>query len=214
LTTAARLLIAAAAALALADWIAVAPRLRGKTVEYLCKPGTMLFLIVAALALHPEDGFQRVAFVVALSLSLAGDVLLMLPSDAFVPGLAAFLGAHLAYVAGFSIEGGSAWGLAVALPALAVASATLGRRVLVAVRRGAHPSLVLPVGAYMTVISVMVAFAARTGDGVAIAGAVAFFASDSLIAWDRFVRPFDWARPAIMVTYHLAQGALVLSLVR
>jgi hypothetical protein len=35
-----------------------------------------------------------------------------------------------------------------------------------------------------------------------------------MIAWDRFVKPFTWARPAIMVTYHLAQAGLVLSLVR
>ena len=31
-------------------------------------------------------------------LSLVGDVLLMVPADLFVPGLAAFLAAHVAYV--------------------------------------------------------------------------------------------------------------------
>jgi hypothetical protein len=45
-------------------------------------------------------------------------------------------------------------------------------------------------------------------------GASLFFASDSLIAWNRFVRPRAWAPVAIMVTYHLGQAGLVTSLVR
>ena len=40
--------------------------------------------------------------VAALSLSLAGDVLLMVRKDLFVAGLAAFLLAHLAYVGAFN----------------------------------------------------------------------------------------------------------------
>lgn len=43
-------------------------------------------------------------------------------------------------------------------------------------------------------------------------GAVHFMVSDSLIAGNRFVKSVAHARLTIMTTYHLAQGALVLSL--
>jgi uncharacterized membrane protein YhhN len=58
----------------------------------------------------------------------------------------------------------------------------------------------------------MVVCAIATGDVRAAVGAGLFYASDAMIAWNRFVRPFAAARPAIMSTYHLAQGALILSL--
>jgi len=38
---------------------------------------------------------------------------------------------------------------------------------------------------------------------------VNFVASDTILAMDRFVRPRSWARPAIMVTYHLGQALIV-----
>ena len=64
-------------------------------------------LIATALALTPahDAGARRAWFVAALVCSLAGDVLLMLPTDRFVAGLAAFLVGHLCYVAGFWTHG-------------------------------------------------------------------------------------------------------------
>ena len=44
-------------------------------------------------------------------------------------------------------------------------------------------------------------------------GAGLFYVSDALIAWNRFVRETPHAHVSIMVTYHLAQVASVLSLV-
>jgi len=74
--------------------------------------------------------------------------------------------------------------------------------------------MVAPVAAYMSVISAMVVLAIGSGEAIAAAGALTFYCSDALIAWDRFVAPKRWARPAIMATYHLAQAALVVSLAR
>jgi YhhN family len=50
------------------------------------------------------------------------------------------------------------------------------------------------------------------GDAFGIVGALLFMLSDSLIAETRFVRPHAWAPVTIMVTYHLGQAGLVLSL--
>jgi uncharacterized membrane protein YhhN len=65
---------------------------------------------------------------------------------------------------------------------------------------------------YMVVISAMVTSALASGSWWAAAGASLFFASDALIAETRFVRPHRGAGVVIMVTYHLGQAGLVLSL--
>jgi uncharacterized membrane protein YhhN len=210
---AAALFFALAGVCALDDWYACA---RGRrALEYVCKPATMLFLLLAAVALDPAGGLdaRRWWFVAALACSLAGDVLLMLPSDRFVAGLAAFLVGHLCYLAGFWAAGPAVAAFAVAAVVVAVVIVPFARHVLRHVR-AADPALVPPVAGYIVVISAMVATACATGNWVAAVGAVLFAGSDSLIAWTRFVRPGAWSSVLIMVTYHLGQAALVLSLLR
>ena len=203
-------LLAATLVVAAIDWWAVATDRR--RVEYVAKPLTMVVLIAAALALDPVDGTARTWFVVALVLSLAGDVFLMLPRDLFVPGLASFLLGHVAYIVGLWILGTSRSGLAAGVAIIVVALPLLGQRILQAVRAGDEPELTVPVSAYMLVISVMVISAGASGSAVALAGAVSFYVSDALIAWTRFIQPLAWGRVAVMVTYHAAQIALVASL--
>jgi uncharacterized membrane protein YhhN len=207
-------LLAVAGALAVSDWIVVSPRVSSRRAEYLLKPATMVALIGVAVTLTPQHDAQRTLFVIGLVLSLAGDVFLMLPADLFIAGLASFLLAHVAYIAGFAAAGVSTGWTAVGLAVVAVAGAAVGTRIVRAVRSGEHAKMVAPVAAYMTVISAMVVLAIGSADRLAAAGALIFYCSDALIAWDRFVAPKRWARPAIMATYQLAQAALVVSLAR
>ena len=196
---------------AVGDW---SSRVRNdKRLEYVCKPGTLTALIVVAVALDPASGAsdRRAWFVAALVFSLLGDVLLMLPRDAFVAGLAAFLVAHVCYVVGFWTDPPAAIAMVIASVVVVLAVAPIardGRCALLA----SEPALRPPVAIYMVVIATMVASAIASGNVVAAAGAVLFAASDSLIAWDRFVRPVARAEVTIMVTYHVGQILLVLSL--
>jgi uncharacterized membrane protein YhhN len=201
-----------AALLAAGDWMARGRQLR--RLEYICKPATVVALIVLALALSPapDAGARRWWFVAALAFSLVGDVLLMLPQDLFVAGLGAFLVGHLCYLAGFWAHGPGGLALAVAAVIVVAAVAPVGFRILKAL--GRERPLQVPVAAYMVVISAMLATALATGNVVAGVGAALFVSSDTMIAWNRFVRPFGAADVAIMVTYHLGQAALVLSLLR
>ncbi len=193
------------------DWWAVGTDRR--SLEYVAKPATMVALIAAALTLDPADGTRRAWFVVALLLSLAGDVFLMLPRDRFVAGLASFLLGHVAYIVGLSSVDTSGVGLAIGAAIIAVALPVLGARILGAVRSGDEPELLAPVAVYILVISAMVVSAGASGSALALAGALSFYASDALIAWNKFIQELPWGRVAIMVTYHLAQIALVVSLV-
>jgi uncharacterized membrane protein YhhN len=209
--------LALAGVLAAGDWVAVARR--DKRLEYVCKPGTMVALVAAAIALDPTDGAQRGWFAAAFVLSMAGDVFLMLPErplgpiDTFVAGLASFLLGHVAFIAGLwarGVEGARLAGGAVLVLALML---TLGRRIVAGVRGGSDPSLVVPVTAYMLVISAMVASAIGTGVALAVVGSLLFYCSDALIAWNRFIEARPRGPMAIIVTYHAAQAGLLLSLV-
>jgi uncharacterized membrane protein YhhN len=202
--------LAIAGLFAVGDWIAKATE--NRRLEYVCKPATMVGLIVVAIAIEPVSDSLRAWFVAALILSLAGDVFLMLPTDAFVPGLAAFLVAHVCYIAGFWTDGPAGIAFAIAVVIVALVLTPVAVRILRAIRT--QPELRVPVTAYIVVIATMLATAVATGNVVAAVGAGLFVASDSMIAWDRFVRPFPGAGVAIMVTYHVGQAGLVLSLLR
>ena len=79
----------------------------------------------------------------------------------------------------------------------------------------------IPVAVYVLAIGAMVVSAIATAgradwsgwrNGAAIAGALLFMASDSLIGWNRFVQEIRSASVLIMVTYHLGQVLLVIGL--
>ena len=41
-------------------------------------------------------------------------------------------------------------------------------------------------------------------------GAISFTASDSLLAWNKFVTPLRYGRVFLMITYHLGQIAIMI----
>lgn len=199
--------LSASALAALGNWVSVA---RARPVGiYVCKPLTLVLMIGAALTLDPVSSPARTWFVIALVLSLAGDVFLMLPADAFVPGLASFLVAHIAYVVGLNQESDGRWLLAI--PVIAIAG-LLGTRLVRGIRAGGHRALIGPVVAYVLTILVMASSAVASGNTISAIGALFFMTSDALIGEDRFVRTRAWQPVAIIVTYHVAQALLVVSL--
>lgn len=148
-----------------------------------------------------------------LVLSAAGDLLLEL--GPFLPGLLAFLAAHVAYVAAF-LASERRPALARSLPFLA-----WGAAVFTALRPGLG-AMAVPVAAYVAVICTMMWRAAarleRPGTPalaalLGLAGAVAFGASDTLIAFDRFSNPIPGARWPIMGLYWLGQWGIAASAV-
>jgi alkenylglycerophosphocholine/alkenylglycerophosphoethanolamine hydrolase len=185
-----------------------------------------MFLLLAAgasVVLAPEEAFPHrlplpaAALVLCgMALSLVGDVLL-LRERLFTAGLTVFLVAHLAYTAAFvlmalksarllgptSVAAGAVAGAAVVASAVVV----VGRTILAgAERRGERG----PVAAYLAAISVMVVAAGASGHAWAAVGAGLFYASDTLLAWRRYVGQwagamFRWREWHVMATYHVAQ---------
>lgn len=210
MTGTAFLLLALAAVVAAVDWIFVS---RGTRFgEYVCKPAVMVVLIAATFALDPGSDLARGLLAIGLALSLIGDVCLMLPSDAFIAGLSAFLAAHVLYIAALLVLGVDLGGLVVGILVMAVVGIVVARRIVLGAR-ATDPVLTGPVTAYVVVLSAMVVVAMGTGRITAILGALLFAASDSVLGWTRFVSDFPRSRVVVMVTYHLAQFGLVLALV-
>ena len=211
-----------AGVVAVIDWTAVA---RGDTrLEYLAKPGVLVALVAACAVLpaaHTDLVDRKWWFVAALVLCLAGDVLLMLPQDLFVAGLGAFLIGHVLYIVGL-LQAPSPPGV----PPFAFSTTGLVVAALVGIAYGAVPAtlifrslarsgqraLIAPVAVYLVVILSMAVLAANVGVPAALAGAALFVVSDTILALNRFVRPIPQGHVAVHVTYHLAQGLLVLSL--
>jgi uncharacterized membrane protein YhhN len=181
-------------------------------LEWLTKPTALIALIGVAVTIDPVDPTVRTWFVIALVLSLAGDVFLLGGDDRFVLGLAAFLLAHVAYTVGFIVADDWRWiGFVIGAAIAGVVAITVGRRIVAGARRK-NPALGPPVVGYLVAISTMAAAAAAAGNAWAIAGAALFVTSDALLGWRQFVARSRWMAPAVMVTYHLGQAGLVASL--
>jgi len=200
-----------ALAASVVDWLAVA-RAR-KTVEYFAKPSAAAFFALAALAMDASNGGAQAWRVAALVFCIAGDVFLMLPRDAFVPGLASFAVAQIFFAVSFGLEEPTSTRLAIGAVVVIVGAVLLARRFVTAIVRTGDRSLVPAIVVYVMVISAMVTSAIAGGAVLAIVGALLFMASDSLIAEEKFVAAKRWHRLTIIVTYHLALAGLVLGLV-
>ena len=130
----------------------------------------------------------------------------------FIPGLVAFLLAHIAYTVGLVVAPDWSWsGVRGCARCVALLAGTVGVQIVRAARRS-KPMLGPAVTAYLLAISVMFCAAAATGNWFAIVGAALFVASDSVLGWRQFVGSARWMPVTIMVTYHLGQAGLVASL--
>lgn len=166
------------------------------------KPIPVIALIVWLRTAAPCDYRRWIA--IGLGFSLLGDILLAVPGDLFVFGLAAFLCAHLAYLRAYLSESRrlAVWALAL--------SAVVGGVLLSVLISHGLGDLLIPVAVYALAISVMLWRALACG-GLAALGAIAFVFSDSLIGIDRFVGHFQAAPYLIILAYWLGQWAIAAS---
>jgi uncharacterized membrane protein YhhN len=190
---------------------------RSQAGRFLTKP-----LLMPALALYYGASAARpdAVLLAALAFGWLGDVFLMIPDPAktrrwFRPGLVAFLAGHVLYVAVFASflpQAGRvpAWGWG----ALAVYATIgfVGYRLIVP-----HAGrLTRAIVAYIVIIVAMGAStvlplgSVDTGAALtAMAGALLFMVSDTLNAYNRFVREIPGERICTMGTYLAGQFLLV-----
>jgi uncharacterized membrane protein YhhN len=157
-----------------------------------------------------------------LVFSIGGDALLLLPDDPwFVFGLGSFLVGHLFYVAAMATrwlapagrpgetatnkQEGFAIGFTAGIMIIAY-SLTMGSRFHGSIMADESQSgLWIPVMVYIAVIGAMGWSAIMTRNVLAIVGALLFMASDSILAWNKFVGDVPVSGILIMSTYFAAQ---------
>ena len=203
--------------LAIVNWIASDKK--WTTIIYVTKPATMLALLWWVWQ-SVGWGSSMLWFTLGAVFCLAGDVFLMLPKDMFIFGLLAFLIGHGFYVVGLNDVAPyiNLWG-GVLIVLIGAYLLWLYPKLVAGLNEKHKTALKVPVLIYSLVISLMVYSAlmtwTRAGWSTVAAslvslGAVLFYASDSMLAWDRFIEPLSHARLRVMLTYHLGQIGILL----
>lgn len=206
--------------LMLVNWYAVD---RGLRIEKITKPGVMV-LLLAWFSLKGGWSGDNLPFALGLIFSLIGDSLLLWQQRFFLPGLLSFMCAHICYIIGFNLS----------LPVFnlwtvifIVLVAMLWLRAYQAIRRQMDQSpknkpMRLPVMIYMVIISLMILsalFCLTKADWtfnsallVSLGGGM-FMISDFLLALQHFGRPIVKGHVMVMMTYHMAQLAIIAGVV-
>jgi len=185
-----------------------------ESLRWLSKPLLMLTLLVVlwrTAVYEHKYGFRL--HLLALLLSWFGDLLLL--TDLFLTGLISFLWAHICYMVlmaniGIHLKGIRFW-------SRCVLTALIGALVGYYIGHY-HSEFQWAIIAYTIVILGMFQFSTllKPFAPLIIAGATFFIISDFLLAYGRFIPPFDWhllsewKAESVMITYALAQLLLLL----
>jgi uncharacterized membrane protein YhhN len=177
-----------------------------------------LFVMTALVGPHMNPKYF-VLVLAGLLLCVAGDVFLIFFSSKklFLAGLVSFLAAHVLYsVAFFSMASPKTLALIVAALCLVVSGSVFA---WLKPRLG---GMLVPVVAYMIIITIMVIGAASltenehlslTGRTLAISGAILFYVSDIFVARHRFVKKEYVNRLAGLPLYYAGQFMIAYSTV-
>ncbi len=180
--------------------------------EYLFKPLTTLLIFgIALLGKGEVTAVYKTLILIGLIFCLAGDIFLMLPDKYFLAGLLSFLIGHLFYLGAFSSD--TALALSIWLLPLALYGALVYGLLYKHLGKMRWPVL-----AYIFAIMLMACKAltrystiGTTGALIGAIGALFFVLSDTVLAFNRFKKPFIQARWLTLAMYWLAQWLIALS---
>lgn len=130
----------------------------------------------------------------------------------FVVGLTAFLIGHLFYTAGFLGQWRYSLPRLLSIVPIAAYSVWMGIRLVSSLKSNGEQALMIPVIAYIAVISFMLWTAIMTGNRYAMVGSLLFVISDSILSWNMFVAEFHYSNVWIMTTYYAAQFLIARSI--
>lgn len=201
---------------ALFDWIVVFFGWRRR--KYVSKP---LVIVLLILWFGLLGGMQSAPlFALGLVLSLAGDMFLLFPQRYFVFGLLSFLMAHFFYIINFN--SGSPDFLVLLVGVVFAFGYTIFIHNFLKPHFVQRPRFLMPVTIYNFFLSLMLVSVVSSffradwmfpNALICSIGGLLFFASDTILALDRFVKPFKRGKLIVRITYHLGQILLTVGMV-
>ncbi len=183
-------------------------------LNYLFKPVTTILIIILAFLLPDSVSIIYKSFIiVGLFFSLLGDIFLMLPKNKFIHGLISFFIAHILFIIAIISDFGPYFDWQYLIPIL------LYLIIILKIILPHTGKIKLPVIFYTIIISFFLwqaagraYYLADNSSIMAFLGALAFIISDSVLAYNKFVKSFKLAEIIIMLTYWGALYLLTLSL--
>lgn len=204
----------------LAELVAIYNNFMYPWLEYISKPLIVLSLILFVLQQTKGQSHRfKKWIIIALFFSWFGDIFLMFTNNSenfFLLGLISFLLSHVFYIIAFTIPVHKPFDVPLYkkhtwIMILPYAFAFYVFSEL----KGDLGDMALPVLIYVTVISTMLAVALNRYGKVSsssynwiLFGAIAFVASDTVLALNKFQNEIDYARYMIMLSYMFAQYSI------
>ena len=181
---------------------------------YLFKPLTFILIILFSIFQVPEVSiFYKMMIIYGLAFSMLGDIMLMLPTDKFMHGLASFLIAHIFYIIAFVSDSIFPANILYLIPGLIIGAIIL--RILLPRVEGKT----IPIVIYSLVLILLLWQAtSRLGLSyshssiVALVGSIFFISSDVTLVFNRFVRKLKDGQLFILSTYYIAQLLIAYSI--
>lgn len=189
-------------------------------LAYFIKPCIVLSLLIMLYVTTKLKGRFHKRIFTGLFFALIGDIFLMYAGQNqsyFLYGLIAFLLCHLFYTSAFYLDFKSAPELDKKGARIAILLCAIIAISFYFVLRPHLGVMKLPVMIYILVISMMMMMASFRNQRVntnsfklILFGAMFFLLSDSILSYNKFVRPIDHAGIWIMATYMIAQYLITL----
>lgn len=194
--------------------IAIYANYHHKKLFYVFKPLTILLIISLCFSERFEVISPYQIYIAwGLLFSMIGDVLLLLPERHFVKAIAAFFVTHVLYIAASVTISGLQLYIFLSIPILiyiAFISYILLPRV---------GNLFFPVFLYIAVLFLLLWQATgryytedSPGAFIALSGITLFIFSDTVLAFNRFVKPVRYAQTIILSSYYFGQTLIALSI--
>jgi uncharacterized membrane protein YhhN len=183
---------------------------------FLFKPLTMVLIILFSRRLYKTSGKYQRFITIGLVLGLIGDIFLMfdhIKSLYFVLGLASFLIGHIFYIIAFLDSKGLLENKVSIIP--------FGLYGIIAffVLKDHAGNLLIPIIFYVLALSIMgissfdrYLSSKNRNTLYVFVGSIFFSASDSCLAFNKFVLPFDLSIFCTLSTYYVAQYLIASSL--
>ncbi|MCH1626011.1 lysoplasmalogenase [Ferdinandcohnia quinoae] len=170
-----------------------------------------MWLIITYAFIHYRENrsFTSKMIVTGLIFCMFGDGLL----HWFLIGLSAFLLGHIFYIIAFFKEWHFSLIRVLSIIPIGFYAIFIGNRLTSSLIEGGNITLLIPVIAYLIIISIMAWSAIMTNNRWAIMGSILFVISDSILAWNRFVSDVPYSAILIMTTYYTAQFFIAKSII-